>query len=103
MYCYNVLDDEMLRLLHCHLCHALDTCGADKNQWRPLEACLHAFFAVSEAVNYEENMYMPQVFISLQRIPDGCHHKLISSALDLIGNQVGKNVLAIYLINFCVG
>ncbi|XP_059479172.1 importin-13 [Neocloeon triangulifer] len=85
MYCYNVLEESMLNLLHCHLGQAFEKCIADKAQWRHLEACLHAFYSVSEAVNYDEEHYLPQLFNTLHRIPSGCHHKLISSALDLIG------------------
>ncbi|XP_065332285.1 importin-13 [Cloeon dipterum] len=85
IYCYNVLEENMLHLLHGHLCQALDKCAADKTQWRPLEACFHSFYSVSETVSYDENVYLPQLFNSLHRIPSGCHPKLISSALDLIG------------------
>jgi hypothetical protein len=75
----------MLILLHERLGHALVRCKTQLADWRPLEACLHAFFAIAEVVGPEESTHLPRFFSSLHEIPAGVHIKVIATALDAVG------------------
>lgn len=85
MYCYNVLNIEMLDILNVKLCEALQKCSNSTDNWNLIESCLHAFSAVAECIEWE-NLYLPKLFETLNEIPyDKLHHKVLSSALETVG------------------
>jgi hypothetical protein len=84
----------MLMLLHERLAEALARCRHSLEDWRPLESCLHAFFAIAEAVGSEEGKQLPRFFASLQDIPAGAHIRVVATALDAVGKYT-------HLVNKC--
>lgn len=85
MYCYNVLNIEMLDIVNIKLCEALQKCSSSTDNWNLIESCLHAFSAVAECIEWE-NLYLPKLFETLSDIPfDKLHYKVLSSALETIG------------------
>lgn len=90
MYCYNVLNLEMLDILNNKLCEALKTDGGGDNdiqiQWHEVETCLHAFGAVAECIELE-NLYLPKLMITIKTIPfTQLDKKVMASALETVGS-----------------
>lgn len=89
MYCYNVLGSTLLELLNKELNEAIAKCS-DNNRivsenWTYIEACLHAYFAIAESIDYE-NTYLPKLMLILKEIPyQQLHTKVLSTALDTVG------------------
>ncbi|KAF5307676.1 hypothetical protein FQR65_LT06731 [Abscondita terminalis] len=86
MYCYNVLNLEMLDILQSKLLEALDECNRNPVQhWNAVESCLHAFGAVSESTEWE-NLYLPKLMLAIKNISyRDLHIKVLATALDTIG------------------
>ncbi|XP_021934017.1 importin-13 isoform X2 [Zootermopsis nevadensis] len=87
MYCYNILRENLLELLHGKLEEALEKCNSDPRMWwRYLESCLHAFQAVAECVDIDESRHLPRFLETLQCLP---YHQLdtqvIITALEAVG------------------
>lgn len=84
MYCYNVLNLEMLDILSTKLNEALNECTTDRNKWNLVESCLHAFSAIAESIEIE-NLYLPKFMEVLKEIPySNLNSKILSSALDCV-------------------
>nr|CAD7263457.1 unnamed protein product [Timema shepardi] len=87
MYCYNVLREDLLKLLHSKLEDALLKFDKDPSQWQPLESCLHAFLSVSECVQTSETDNLPKFLATLQKLPfQRLDVRVMSTVLDAIGN-----------------
>ncbi|KAF5269678.1 hypothetical protein FQA39_LY08601 [Lamprigera yunnana] len=86
MYCYNVLNLEMLDILQSKLTEALDECNRNSVlHWNSVESCLHAFAAISECIEWE-NLYLPKLMLTIKNIPyRSLHIKVLATALDTIG------------------
>ncbi|KAJ9589083.1 hypothetical protein L9F63_017628 [Diploptera punctata] len=87
MYCYSILRDSLLELLHGKLEEALEKCNSDPRVWwRSLESCLHAFQAIAECVEIDEAKYLPRFLGTLHRLP---YHQLdtrvVITALEAVG------------------
>ena len=86
MYCYNVLNLEMLDILNTKLNEALQKCVVNRDHWNLVESCLHAFTAVAECIELE-NLYLPKLMVTLKNIPYAdLHQKVLCAALDAIGS-----------------
>lgn len=86
MYCYNILRDDLLKILLLHLDQAIGKCRANHGEnWPYLEACLYAWSAIGESLAEEECALLPQFLAKLPEIPYNNDIKVISSALDCIG------------------
>nr|CAD7454175.1 unnamed protein product [Timema tahoe] len=86
MYCYNVLREDLLKLLHSKLEDALLKFDKDPSQWQPLESCLHAFLSVSECVQTSETDNLPKFLATLQKLPfQQLDVRVMSTVLDAIG------------------
>lgn len=99
MYCYNVLNLELLDILSTQLSEALQKCNGNGSigggHWNEIETCLHAFSAVAESIEWE-NLYLPKLMTVLKEIPYGqLHTKVLTSALETVGT-------IIVAFSFCV-
>lgn len=101
MYCYNVLNLELLDILSTQLSEALQKCNSNGNSWNEIETCLHAFSAVAESIEWE-NLYLPKLMGVLKEIPYGqLHTKVFTSALETVGRKSGGCfVLFLYSLIF---
>lgn len=100
MYCYNVLGSSLLELLNEKLNQAIEKCTDNGrivlHNWPFIEACLHAYFAVAESIDYE-NIYLPKLMLVLKEIPyEQLHTKVLSTALDTVGTCMGFCKNSIY-------
>lgn len=87
MYCYVVLNLEMLDILMTKLDEAL---GIDNStaiiRWNEIETVLHAFGAVAESIEYE-NLYLPKLMSTIKNIPiKDLPIKVTATALDTVGS-----------------
>ncbi|KAJ3642174.1 hypothetical protein Zmor_024983 [Zophobas morio] len=90
IYCYNVLNLEMLDILNTKLVEALhknNATGLSSHiQWNEVETCLHAFGAIAESIELE-NLYLPKLMITIKEIPfRELHRKVMASALETVGS-----------------
>lgn len=89
MYCYNVLNLEMLDIVYTKLNEALQKCNNDgviiSCYWNEIETCLHAFSAVAESIEWE-NLYLPKLMVILKNIPyANLHTRVLATALETVG------------------
>nr|CAH7738201.1 unnamed protein product [Callosobruchus chinensis] len=90
MYCYVILNLEMLDLLNTKLNEALKkdcTNGISPQtiQWTEVETVLHAFGAVAEGLEYE-NLYLPKLMQTIKSIPfNELNSKVMTTALHTVG------------------
>lgn len=85
MYCYNVLNLEMLDIITTKLDEGIQKCAINRDHWNIIESCLHAFSAVAECIEME-NLFLPKLMVTLKNIPYGdLHVKVLSSALECVG------------------
>ena len=95
MYSFNILRDGLLHSLLQHLDHSIKACLVNPAAWPPLEACLHAWYAVAESLaDSEEEEANPLLSMFLAKLPVIPFHnntRVISTALDCIGGRVGPN------------
>ncbi|KAK9881689.1 hypothetical protein WA026_017206 [Henosepilachna vigintioctopunctata] len=83
VYCYNVLNLEMLDILHTKLTESL---VRDVIQWNEVETSLHAYSSVAECIEME-NLYLPKLMNLIKDIPyDNLNIKVLESALDSVGS-----------------
>ncbi|CAH1165774.1 unnamed protein product [Phyllotreta striolata] len=83
MYCYVVLNLEMLDILMTKLDEAL---RSETPRWNEIETVLHAFGAVAENVEYE-NLYLPKLMATIKGIPFGeLHVRVMATALETVGS-----------------
>lgn len=86
MYCYNVLNLEMLDILNLKLNEALGEALQDKTKWNRIESCLHAFSAIAESIDLE-NFYLPRLMNTLKDVPySELNSKVLASAFDCIAS-----------------
>jgi len=89
MYSFNILRDGLLHSLLQHLDHSIKACLVNPAAWPPLEACLHAWYAVAESLaDSEEEEANPLLSMFLAKLPVIPFHnntRVISTALDCIG------------------
>ncbi|KAJ8931893.1 hypothetical protein NQ314_015162 [Rhamnusium bicolor] len=90
IYCYVVLNLEMLDMLNTKLTESLqknDTNGiAQPIQWNEVETVLHAFGAIAESIEYE-NLYLPKLMVTIKHIPfNELHTKVMATALETVGS-----------------
>jgi hypothetical protein len=90
IYCYNVLNLEMLDILNSKLAEALhknNTTGVPPTiQWNEVETCLHAFGAIAESIELE-NLYLPKLMMTIKEIPfRDLHKRVMASALETVGS-----------------
>lgn len=92
MYCYNVLNLELLDILSTQLSEALQKCNKHgTGYWNEIETCLHAFSAIAESIEWE-NLYLPKLMNFLKEIPySQLHTKVLTSALETVGMCVCVN------------
>lgn len=89
MYCYNVLNLELLDIIYTKLNEALQKCNNNgviiRTHWNEIETCLHAFSAVAESIEWE-NLYLPKLMVILKSIPySELHSKVLATALETVG------------------
>lgn len=89
MYCYNVLNLEMLDILNTKLTEALtkkDSSGAAQPiMWNEVETCLHAFGAVAESIEME-SLYLPKLMVTIKGIPfNELPARVMMTALETVG------------------
>lgn len=104
MYCYNVLNLEMLDILSTQLNDALQKCNVNGtingNSWSEIETCLHAFSAVAESIEWE-NLYLPKLMTVLKEIPYAqLHSRVLNSALDTVGRKLKLKIVSFMLFFF---
>ncbi|XP_044755741.1 importin-13 [Coccinella septempunctata] len=86
LYCYNVLNLELIDMLYTRLTEILKK---KDYQWNELEACLHAVSSVAECTE-SENLYLPRLMVTIKDIPfDTLNSKVLSTAITAIGNYSG--------------
>jgi len=89
MYSFNILRDGLLHSLLQHLDYSIKACTNNPAAWPPLEACLHAWYAVAESLadseEEEANPLLPMFLAKLPVIPFHNNTRVISTALDCIG------------------
>ena len=87
MYCYNILKDDLLKLLNHHLDEGMRLCQqGQKQNWPYMETCLYAWSAIGASlVEEEENYLVIQFLAKLPSIPCKEEVSVISSTLDCIG------------------
>jgi len=89
MYSFNILRDGLLQCLLQHLDTAITQCLNNSEAWPPLEACLHAWYAVAESLadseEEEANPLLSMFLAKLPVIPFNNNTRVISTALDCIG------------------
>ncbi|EFA09709.1 importin-13 [Tribolium castaneum] len=90
IYCYNVLNLEMLDILNSKLIEALHKNNTSvvppPIQWNEVETCLHAFGAIAESIELE-NLYLPKLMVTIKEIPfTDLHKKVMASALETVGS-----------------
>ncbi|XP_018575465.1 importin-13 [Anoplophora glabripennis] len=89
MYCYVVLNLEMLDILNTKLVESLQKDSSNgitqPIQWNEVETVLHAFGAVAESIEYE-NLYVPKLMVTIKSIPfNELHTKVMATALETVG------------------
>lgn len=84
MYCYSVLNLEMLDTLHGHLTDALAT--NHPSSWPIIESSLHAFTAVAEGIELE-NLYLPKLMQTLKEVPYAqlSNKRVLCASLETVG------------------
>ncbi|KAJ8920238.1 hypothetical protein NQ315_011899 [Exocentrus adspersus] len=87
MYCYVVLNLEMLDILNAKLNEALQKDNANQPiQWNEVETVLHAFEAVAESIEYE-NLYIPKLMVIIKSIPfSELPVRVMATALETVGS-----------------
>ncbi|XP_060533437.1 importin-13 [Cylas formicarius] len=90
IYCYNVLNLEMLDILTVRLNESLapspTNSGAEPLKWNEIETCLHAFGAVAESIEME-NLYLPKLMATIKSIPfNVLRVKVLTTALETVGS-----------------
>lgn len=95
IYCYVVLNIEMMDILNTKLNEALhkgSSNGSSQSiKWNEVETILHAFGAISESIE-SQNVYMPKLMKIINEIPyEKFNVKVLDTALDTVGK---------YLINY---
>lgn len=86
LYCYEVLHDELLAILTQMLNESIVVVRADARNWTQLEACIHAFCAISEQIDCDERVHTPQLVKVLNEIPYAqMSEKILGTALETIG------------------
>lgn len=91
MYCYVVLNVEMLDILNTKLNEALKR-GMQSDmrhpiQWNEVETVLHALGAISESIE-SENFYLPKLMNMIKNIPfNELNLKVMETSLETIGNK----------------
>lgn len=98
MYCYSILRENLLELLHGKLEEALEKCNSDPRiWWRYLESCLHAFQAVAECVDIDESRHLPRFLEALHCLP---YHQLdtqvVITALEAVGKLYNSSCLTAF-------
>ncbi|KAI0222697.1 Importin-13 [Lamellibrachia satsuma] len=84
MYSYAMLHEALLSWLCRYLSSALEKVPTEEVTWQELDAMLFSLSAIAENIDQKENVYLPQLFQMLSRVP--CtSYKVVSQALDLIG------------------
>ena len=86
MYTYYILKCGMLEQLERHLHQSVARIQRDVNDWRPLEALLHAYASVAETVADSDTYYVPRFIQSIPHIPFGDNVHLITVALSTLGH-----------------
>lgn len=89
IYCYNVLNLEMLDILNTKLLEALhknNMSGPNTIvRWNEVETCLHAFSSIAESIELE-NLYLPKLMVTIKDISfQDLHKKVMASALETVG------------------
>ncbi|CAH0554758.1 unnamed protein product [Brassicogethes aeneus] len=88
IYCYNVLNIEMLDILHTKLLEALKKDRPNNTEpirWSEVETCLHAFSAVAESVE-NECLYLPKLMAIIKDINfNEMPTRVLATALETIG------------------
>ncbi|KAG5892535.1 hypothetical protein JTB14_011124 [Gonioctena quinquepunctata] len=89
MYCYVVLNIEMLDILNTKLTEALRKTDEHRLnrviKWNEVETVLHAFGAVAESIEYE-NLYLPNLMNTIKEIPfNELHIKVMATSLETVG------------------
>lgn len=79
VYCYNILNLEMLDILQYKLDDALRKIGGGEagEHWPLIETCLHAYEAIAESIEWD-NMYLPKFIQTLRDIPYATLHNKVS-------------------------
>ncbi len=86
MYCYNILKDDLLKLLNHHLDEGIRLCQQQEQQWPYMETCLYAWSAIGASLAEEEENYLVIQFLAkLPSIPCKSDVNVISTTLDCIG------------------
>lgn len=101
IYCYVVLNIEMMDILNTKLNEALHkgtSNGSLQNiQWNEVETVLHAFGAISESIE-TENLYLPKLMKTIKDIPfDNINVKVLDTALEAVGKYK-----KIYFLNLII-
>lgn len=87
LYCYEVLQDDLLPIFNQLLEEAVVVVRADPRNWTQLEACVHAMSAISEQVDCDERRYTPRLMNVLNEIPYAqMNDKMLATALETVGS-----------------
>lgn len=88
IYCYTVLNFEMLDILHSKLSEALEKQRSTDSPHvsNEIETCLHAHKALGEWIDIED-LYLPKLMLTIKEIPyDRLNVKVLASALETVGS-----------------
>lgn len=88
----------MLEQLEQHLRHSVARIQRDPDDWRPLEALLHAYASVAETVAESDTHYVPRFLESIPQIPFGENVHLITVALSTLGELFVQNIVHLYAL-----
>ncbi|KAL1494258.1 hypothetical protein ABEB36_009882 [Hypothenemus hampei] len=90
IYCYSVLNLEMLDILTTKLNEVLHVQN-DSNgyvqlpKWNEIETCMHAFYSIAESIQIE-NLYLPKLMVTINEIPfKDLNIKVLMTTLETIG------------------
>lgn len=89
VYCYVVLNTEMMEILNTKLDEALHKGDINRStqsiQWNEVETVLYAFAAIAESID-SENLYLPKIMKTIKEIPfDRFNFTVMNTALEALG------------------
>lgn len=86
IYCYEVLNEDILNITFGILQESLEAVQKDIIEWPRLEACIFTFYAVAEHVPPIENVVIPKFISILSELP---YKKLNTNVLGMALETVG--------------
>lgn len=86
LYCFEVLNGEILTILATILTESINMVRTDSTQWPKLESCIYSFCAIAEHIDPIEFKQIPTLMHILTEIPyEKLNTKILGTALETVG------------------